>query len=99
MVGSACDSRLDWETLGIDIAMAVAVRADSDLAVLPQATLAEIAGEPWVAPGQSMCRDALDESCRRAGITPWIVSETNDYQAMLGMVAAGVGVAVVPRLV
>lgn len=98
LVGSACDPRLEWETVGVDT-MAVAVRADSALAASPQATLAEIADQPWVAPGPSMCREALDEACRRAGVAPWIVSETNDYQAMLGMVAAGVGVAVVPRLV
>lgn len=46
----------------------------------------------------SVCRDALDEACRRAGFTPDVVSETNDYQAMLGLVEAGVGIAVVPRM-
>lgn len=49
-------------------------------------------------PGPSLCRTALNEACRRAGFTPEVVSETNNYQAMIGLVAAGVGVAVVPRL-
>ena len=49
-------------------------------------------------PHSSVCRDAFEFACRSAGFAPTVVSETNDYQAMQGLVAAGVGVALLPRL-
>lgn len=98
LVSGPPDPRLEWQTVGVD-SMAVAVRADDPLARQPEIDLSSIADQAWVAPGPSLCRAALEESCRRAGFAPWIVVETNDYQAMLGMVAAGAGVAVVPRLI
>ena len=61
--------------------------------------LADLAVHTWIAPGASARRDALAEACRRAGFAPDVAAETNNYQAMLRMVGAGVGVAVVPRLV
>jgi DNA-binding transcriptional LysR family regulator len=53
----------------------------------------------FVAPYDCVCRDALMHACRGAGFAPEIGSETNDYMAMQALVAAGVGVAVMPRLV
>ncbi|GAA1988308.1 LysR family transcriptional regulator [Catenulispora subtropica] len=99
LLGLPRDSRLGWESLGLD-AMAAAVRADSPLATATGSLpLARLAAEDWIVPGPSMCRDALQEACRRARFRPRVVSETNDYQAMLGLVAAGVGVAVVPGMI
>src|SRR5512139_2442468 len=96
LLGTPKDTRLIWEPLGLD-AMAAAVRADSPLASPDTGlTLARLADQDWIVPGPSPCREALAEACRRAGFRPRVVSETNDYQAMLGLVAAGVGVAVVP---
>jgi DNA-binding transcriptional LysR family regulator len=45
-----------------------------------------------------VCRDAVDFACRNAGFVPDVVSETNDYMAAQGLVAAGVGIALLPRL-
>ncbi len=53
----------------------------------------------FVAPYDCVCRDALMHACRGAGFAPEIGSETNDYMAMQALVAARVGVAVMPRLV
>jgi DNA-binding transcriptional LysR family regulator len=91
------DPRLRITTLALD-RMAVAVSAADAVTRQAPVPLAELAAEQWIAPGPSVCRTALDEACRRAGFSPKVVSETNDYQAMIGLVAAGVGVAVVPRL-
>jgi DNA-binding transcriptional LysR family regulator len=52
-----------------------------------------------VAPYDCFCRTALELACRQAGFAPRVVSESNDYMAIQGLVAAGVGVALVPRLV
>ncbi|NUP45132.1 MAG: LysR family transcriptional regulator [Streptomyces sp.] len=64
----------------------------------PQAVeLAELAGERWIA-GCPRCRRHLVELCERAGFTPRIDFATDDYPAVIGLVAAGVGVTVLPRL-
>jgi len=61
-------------------------------------TLADLATAQWIAPHSSVCRQAFEFACRGAGFAPAVASETNDYQAMLGLVAAGVGIALLPRL-
>lgn len=92
------DPRLRRHVLAED-PMAVAVPASHPLAAAPEVPLAALADLRWVAPRPSPCREALDLVCRRAGFVPDVVSETSDYLTMLGLVAAEVGVAVVPRLV
>jgi DNA-binding transcriptional LysR family regulator len=87
-----------WHVIAED-PMAVAVCADDPLADRPEIRLPDLADRPWVAPYDCVCRDALMFAARRAQFTPSVVSETNDYLAMLGIVAAGVGVAVLPRLI
>jgi DNA-binding transcriptional LysR family regulator len=79
--------------------MAVALPADHPLAAATPIGLSALADDQWIAPHPCGCREALEVACRQAGFTPMVVSETNDYPAMLGLVAAGVGVAVVPRLI
>ena len=97
-VGGPADPRLRMTALAMD-RMAVAVPAESRLARdgAPIA-LEALAEEQWIAPGPSLCRTALDGACRRAGFRADVVSETNDYQAMLGLVEAEIGIAVVPRI-
>ncbi|UNS98490.1 LysR family transcriptional regulator [Streptomyces tubbatahanensis] len=57
-------------------------------------TLAE---EPWIA-GCPRCRRHLVEVCEAAGFTPRIDFATDDYPAVVGLVGAGLGVAVLPEL-
>ncbi|MBF9067867.1 LysR family transcriptional regulator [Streptacidiphilus fuscans] len=59
--------------------------------------LSALAEEPWIA-GCPQCRGHLVDLCEVAGFTPRIDFATDDYPAVLGLVAAGVGVAVLPRL-
>lgn len=96
-VGPVPDPRERITPLAVD-RMAVAVPDTLAWLGPGPVPLADLAGEQWIVPGPSLCRTALDEACRRAGFSPDVVSETNDYQAMIGLVAAGVGIAVVPRL-
>lgn len=97
IVAGAGDPRVDHAVIMRD-GMAVAVPYDDEAAQRSSIPLAALADREWIAPGPSVCRDALNEACRRAGFVPDVVSETNDYQAMLGLVEAGVGIAVVPRM-
>ncbi|MFI0721508.1 LysR family transcriptional regulator [Streptomyces sp. NPDC021224] len=61
------------------------------------AELSHLAGERWIA-GCPRCRGHLVELCERAGFTPRIDFATDDYPAVVGLVAAGLGVTVLPRL-
>ncbi|MFC7886499.1 LysR family transcriptional regulator [Streptomyces sp. NPDC057376] len=59
--------------------------------------IGELAGEPWIA-GCPRCRGQLVEVCEGAGFTPRIDFATDDYPAVVGLVGAGLGVAVLPQL-
>ncbi|MEV6424085.1 LysR family transcriptional regulator [Streptomyces sp. NPDC051662] len=59
--------------------------------------IAELAAEPWIA-GCPRCRTQLVDACEAAGFTPRIDFATDDYPAVIGLVAAGLGVAVLPEL-
>ncbi|MGW2543194.1 LysR substrate-binding domain-containing protein [Kitasatospora sp. NPDC001574] len=59
--------------------------------------LAELASEQWIA-GCPQCRGHLVELCAGAGFEPRIDFATDDYPAVVGLVAAGLGVAVLPGL-
>ncbi|MGW8766620.1 LysR family transcriptional regulator [Streptomyces sp. NPDC055815] len=59
--------------------------------------IAELADEPWIA-GCPRCRRQLVDVCEDAGFTPRIDFATDDYPAVVGLVGAGLGVAVLPEL-
>lgn len=59
--------------------------------------IAELAGESWIA-GCPRCRRQLVEVCEESGFTPRIDFATDDYPAVIGLVGAGLGVAVLPAL-
>ncbi|MFI8521920.1 LysR family transcriptional regulator [Streptomyces sp. NPDC085481] len=61
--------------------------------------LADLAGEPWIGsepPGP--CLDVVLDACAAAGFSPGFAARSEDYATALGFVAAGLGVALVPRL-
>ncbi|CAM5416977.1 LysR family transcriptional regulator OS=Streptomyces alboniger OX=132473 GN=CP975_21280 PE=3 SV=1 [Streptomyces alboniger] len=60
-------------------------------------TIGEFADEPWIA-GCPRCRSQLVDVCESAGFVPRIDFATDDYPAVIGLVGAGLGVAVLPEL-
>ncbi|HMM97153.1 LysR family transcriptional regulator [Phycicoccus sp.] len=60
--------------------------------------LADLAGEPWIA-GCPRCRGHLVQLADAAGFRPDVAYETEDYVAVLGLVAEGLGVALIPDLI
>jgi len=90
-------------------ARGLAVRAlgtDDLLAVLPAShaaagsevvDVAMLAAEDWIA-GCPRCRGHLLELCGRAGFAPRIAFETDNFVAVEGLVAQGIGVATLPRM-
>jgi DNA-binding transcriptional LysR family regulator len=84
---------------------------DPMLAVLPAGhplarrralPLDELAGEPWVLGGGPGCSDraTILRACHAAGFEPRVALDfpTDDYNATQGMVAAGAGITLLPRL-
>src|SRR5688500_13439246 len=61
--------------------------------------LADLAGEAWIG-GQPdcECNRLISRACAVAGYEPRIAFETDDYTAMQGFVAAGVGVSLIAEL-
>ncbi|GGX68055.1 LysR family transcriptional regulator [Streptomyces minutiscleroticus] len=67
------------------------------LAGAESVAIGDLAAEPWIA-GCPRCRGRLVEVCEGAGFTPRIDFATDDYPAVVGLVGAGLGVAVLPEL-
>jgi DNA-binding transcriptional LysR family regulator len=62
-------------------------------------SLAQLADEPWVASTSGCgCRQLTDRACQDAGFQPRVAFECDDTLASQALVAAGVGVTILPRL-
>jgi LysR family hydrogen peroxide-inducible transcriptional activator len=62
-------------------------------------TLKSLRGEPFVMLRNGHCfRDLSIAACTRARITPKIAFEGAQFSSLLGMVAAGVGISLVPQM-
>jgi molybdate transport repressor ModE-like protein len=61
--------------------------------------LIDLADEPWVASSDDFgCRAITDRVCRDAGFDPRVAFEADETLAAQALVAAGVGVTLLPRL-
>lgn len=79
--------------------MHVVLPADHPLASKPALALADLRGEEWVqTSASSPCARHVVRSCLAAGYEPHVTFESDDYETIQGLVAAGVGVALIPRL-
>lgn len=79
--------------------MDVALPADHELASRPHLTLADLRAQDWVqTSAHSPCARHVVRSCLAAGFEPHVTFESDDYETVQGLVAAGVGVALIPRL-
>jgi DNA-binding transcriptional LysR family regulator len=80
--------------------MYVALPTGHRLAQRPKLRLRDLADEPWMLGTTDTCPDArmFKRACHAAGFEPNIAFENDDYHALLGFVAAGVGIALIPDL-
>jgi DNA-binding transcriptional LysR family regulator len=83
-----------------DDPMYVAIPRGHRLAEREKVRLIDLADEPWMLGTTTSCPDArmFKRACAAAGFEPTIAFENDDYHAILGFVAAGVGVALIPDL-
>jgi DNA-binding transcriptional LysR family regulator len=79
--------------------MHVALPAGHTLASKDQLTLEDLQDEAWVqTSASSACARHVVRLCHAAGFDPIVSFESDDYQTVQGLVAAGVGVALIPEL-
>jgi DNA-binding transcriptional LysR family regulator len=79
--------------------MQVALPADHRLASEWALSLADLRDEQWVqTSASSPCARHVVRLCLAAGFEPHVTFESDDYETVQGLVAAGVGVALIPRL-
>jgi DNA-binding transcriptional LysR family regulator len=99
------DSRIRHEVDGIvrhhllSDPMFVAMPADHPLARKRHLRLADLADDAWIAGATDCeCNRLITRACAAAGFEPRIEFQTDDYTAMQGFVAAGVGVSLIAEL-
>jgi DNA-binding transcriptional LysR family regulator len=83
----------------LDDPMHVALPAAHPLARKRALRLADLRDQDWVqTSASSPCARHVVRSCLAAGFEPNVTFESDDYETVQGLVAAGVGVALIPRL-
>lgn len=84
-----------------DDPMYVVMPSGHPLADAESLDLACFATEPWMLATTATCPDSrlFLQACHAAGFEPQIAFQNDDYPAILGFVAAGVGVALIPDMV
>ncbi len=95
---SADDSRLHQETIFRELLMAALPRSHP-LAERKKICLRELAQDPFVIFFRTRGAGFYDEIvtlCQQAGFSPRVVQEANGMQAVVSLVAARIGVAIVP---
>ena len=90
------DARI--ETL-LEDPMYLALSREHPLAGKKGLRLEDLASESWVqTAGASPCARHVVRRCHAAGFEPRVSFHSDDYQTVQGLVAAGVGVALIPEL-
>jgi DNA-binding transcriptional LysR family regulator len=83
----------------LDDPLHLAMRRDHPLASRERVRLEDLREESWVqTSAASPCARHVIRSCHAAGFEPRVSFESDDYQTVQGLVAAGVGVALIPQL-
>jgi DNA-binding transcriptional LysR family regulator len=83
----------------LDDPLQVAVPQAHRLAAKPALSLSDLRAEAWVqTSAASPCARHVVRLCLAAGYEPRVAFESDDYETVQGLVAAGVGVALIPRL-
>jgi DNA-binding transcriptional LysR family regulator len=87
----------------LDDPMLMALPSDHRLAARKSIQLDELADEPWVGGVRegrycNDCAEMLVRTCGAAGFEPRLAFESDDHTVQLGLVATGMGVALLPQL-
>jgi DNA-binding transcriptional LysR family regulator len=81
------------------LALPAALAAERGLAPGARASLERFATESWLLPGaETSCHEMTRRACGAAGFVPAPVAESSDFAVLAALVAAGVGVSLVPAM-
>jgi DNA-binding transcriptional LysR family regulator len=76
----------------------VALAADHPLAGKPELSMADLQDETWIESQRGTSADSLVQAARAAGFEPRIGFEAGNWLGKQGLVAAGVGVTLIPSV-
>ncbi|MFD7864975.1 LysR family transcriptional regulator [Streptomyces sp. NPDC059783] len=76
----------------------VALPTGHPLAAAPGLRLADLAAEPWIFGGSGPWSEITTAACEAAGFVPEQAHSASGWTAILALVEAGMGVALVPRM-
>jgi DNA-binding transcriptional LysR family regulator len=84
----------------LDDPMYVCLPAGHPAAARREIRLADLAQDTWITSVPGTCPDAriLERACQAAGFEPRVAFQSDDYVAIQGFIAAGVGVCLIPDL-
>ncbi|MFD7206165.1 LysR family transcriptional regulator [Streptomyces sp. NPDC059893] len=98
----------DWNRVDDDQLILTPLLEDPTVLVVPTSSplvssdhvrLSDLADQEWIIRAQNHpVADVLRRACRQAGFEPRIAYASHDYQEAQAMVAAGLGLALAPRL-
>ncbi|MFH8739044.1 MULTISPECIES: LysR family transcriptional regulator [unclassified Streptomyces] len=98
----------DWNRVDDDQLILTPLLEDPTVLVVPTSSplvasehvrLSELADQEWIIRAENHpVADVLRRACRQAGFEPRIAYASHDYQEAQAMVAAGLGLALAPRL-
>ncbi|GGY22159.1 LysR family transcriptional regulator [Streptomyces xanthochromogenes] len=89
---------VEYAAIGDDLCD-VLVPADHPLASRAVIHRSDLAQEPWICqPPGSVCHDWLVRTLRADGHEPYLRHQAGEYHTQLALVAAGLGIALIPRL-
>jgi DNA-binding transcriptional LysR family regulator len=80
--------------------LVLAVPDQSPLAAQERLGLAELQGERFITIPRAISPglyDAIFQTCYRAGLSPTVAQETNQFQTAIALVCAGMGISLVPE--
>ncbi len=89
---------IEVSTIAVE-SLVLVVSADHRLAVQPVVSLTDLRNEPFIAYAsrQSAVNDAVLRTCRQVGFVPYREHAAPGTAVLLALVAAGLGVAIVPE--
>jgi DNA-binding transcriptional LysR family regulator len=84
----------------LDDPMYLCLPAGHPVAGRTKIRLADLAEDAWIMGSTDRCPDGLilERACRAAGFEPRVAFQSDDYVAIQGFIAAGVGVCLIPDL-
>jgi DNA-binding transcriptional LysR family regulator len=89
---------VDFEHI-LDDPLHIALPRDHPLVDRQRLRFEDLAEDPWIQPTQACaCSRHAEEACAKAGYSPRVAYESDDFGVVQGLVAAGVGVALIPEL-